>query len=687
MLKFERQLFFSKLLIKLAATKSKDLDALRTIFISKYPGEKAAAGLAVQYYNKFIKISDPNTTLEEGNLNPPLPPTFEELKKLIQEATETSPKPKTKIEELSEKIKEKYADIDLSNLNEDYLSWLHLRYIEDKKKPEEIIHPIEEALVTLKNFPSIQNKYKNSPEFKEKVNAAGYPKLSSIKNLTLDQMEEIIALDTSELIVKVKGVQIKPEEFLGKFGEWNLWLPHTKETSAKIAGYDKNYDPKTEWCTARTRESNSFYNYIGKKDAPLFLFYIIKDDPEEDQDWLSLGYILSGNRLKPDFSGEDGGNSIDRDGNGLTKSEYIDILREQWIPIKSRIELEIKKYKVSENGRDRYVSPGRAAIENLAKDIVEFKKEFKPKSNAEKKDFMDIILDAEPSNEVKKEILPVLARLNPFKFLNNFSEQEMAKPYFDIAVKPYVEKDPIRFLKNFSEKDWARPYLETAAKPYAEKEPISFLRYFSEKDWARPYLEMARKSAAEKDPIGFLDYFSEEDWVGPYPEIVRKSVAEKDPMRFLRYFSEKDWARPYLEMARKSAAEKTPINFLDYFSEEDWVGPYLEIAVKSIAEKQPIEFLYRFSEKNWVGPYLNIVAVLCAEKYPITFIGYFSEEEWAQIKRPELGDRSYVDLAKEKQKEMKKTSSYHSKLIKLAKILKNLNLSEESNKVSKLINN
>ena len=90
MLKSERQLYFSNLLTKLAATKSKDLDALRTIFISKYPGERAAAGLAVQYYNKFIKTSDPNTTLEEGNLNPPLPPTFEELKKLIQEATEAS---------------------------------------------------------------------------------------------------------------------------------------------------------------------------------------------------------------------------------------------------------------------------------------------------------------------------------------------------------------------------------------------------------------------------------------------------------------------------------------------------------------------------------------------------------------------------------------------------------------------
>ena len=607
MLKFKRQLFFSNLLTKLAATKSKDLDTLRTIFISKYPGERAAAGLAIQYYNKFIKTSDPNTTLEEKSLNPPLPPTFEELKKLIQKATES--KPKTKIEELSEKIKEKHSNVDLSNLNEDYLSWIHLRYIEDKKKPEEIVHPIEEALVTLKKFPSIQNKYNNSPEFKEKVNQAGYPSLSSIKDLTLDQMEEIIALDTSELTVRVEGVELKPGEFLGKFGEWNLWLPHTKETSAKIAGYDKNYNPKTKWCTARTRGSNLFYNYIGRKDVPSFLFYIIKDDPRGDQDWLSLGYISYEDKLAPDFSGKDGGLSVDRANTGLREKNYARILKEQWIPIRSRIELEIEKSKVSENGKERYVSPGRSIIESLAKNIVEFRKEFKPKSNAEKIDFMPVILEAEPSDEVKKEIFPVMARLDSFRFLINFSEQELAKPYLGIAAKSAAEKNTIDFLRKFSEKDWAQPYLDIARKSAAEKDPIIFLNLFSTKDWAGPYLETVRKFVAEKQPISFLYGFSEENWA----QIKRPELGGKS----------------YLEMVRKSAPEKNPIHFLRYFSEKDW----------------------------------------------------------AKIKRPELGGKSYIDLAEEKQKEMEKTSSYYPKLIKLAKILKNLNLSEELNKVSKIINN
>ena len=674
MLKFERQLFFSNLLTKLAATKSKDLDALRTIFISKYPGERAAAGLAVQYYNKFIKISDPNITLEEGGLNPPLPPTFEELKKLIQEATEASPKPKTKIEELSEKIKEKHAEIDLSNLNEDYLSWIHLRYVKDKKKPEEIVHPIEEALVTLKKFPSIQNKYNNSPEFKEKVNAAGYPNLSSIKDLTLDQMEEIIALDTSELTVKVEGVELKPEEFLGKFGEWNLWLPHTKETSVKIAGYNKNYDPKTNWCTARTRGSNLFYNYIGKKNTPSFLFYIIKDDPKKDEDWLSLGYISSGAKLAPDFSGKDGGLSVNRSNKGLKEENYARILKEQWIPIKSRIELEIEKYKVSENGKERYVSPGRSIIESLAKNITEFKKEFKPKSNAEKIDFMNIILEAEPSDEVRKEILPVMARLNPFKFLEKFTYQEFAQPYLGIARKSAAEKNPIDFLDHFSDEEWAKPYLNIAASLYAEEDPMTFLEYFSEKDWAQPYLEMAVKFVAENDSINFLDEFSEKYWAIPYLEMAAETYAEVYPINFMEKFFKKRWAEPYLEMAAESIIEEDPINFLIIFSSvfpgEDWKS------------KDPWT-----SGWDWYKPYFEIAVNSVIKKEPTKFINHFKKNEWAQFKRTELGGRSYLDLAEEKQKKMEKISTYHPRLIKLAKILRNLNLSKKLNKVSKFINN
>ena len=236
-----RKSFFLDL-IKLAARKE-DIEALRGILEFKYPGDHRIPGFAFQYYEKFIKGKNIATPLTEEILPQPLPDTAEELLTLLK-ATEAV-KIKTKKEEYEENLKSKYPNIDLTNLNEDYLFWLNQRYIENKTKSGEIVHQIEEALVTLRKFPSIQDKYKASAEFREKVKEARYADISSIQDLTLDEMEAIISLDTSDLTVRVEGVEIKPEESLGKFGEWNLWIPHTKETSAKIAGYDEAYNPKT----------------------------------------------------------------------------------------------------------------------------------------------------------------------------------------------------------------------------------------------------------------------------------------------------------------------------------------------------------------------------------------------------------------------------------------------------------
>lgn len=512
-------------LIKIAAKKSEDLDALREIFSLKYPGERAASGFAIQYYNKFIRTSDLSVTLTEENLPQPLPETIEELKALIQSVEVI--RSKSKKEELVENIKSKYNNIDLTNLNEDYLLWLNLRYIESKNKPGEIVHPIEEAMETLRKFSSIQEKYKSSVEFKKKVEEAGYKDISSIKDLTLDDMEKIIVLDNSSLTVRVDGVKIKGEEFLGKFGEWNLWLPHTKETSVKIVGYDKNYDPKTTWCTARTKGSNLFYNYIGRKDVPVFLFYIIKDEPEEAEDWLSIGYVSSGDKLVPDFSGRDGGLSVDGNNNGLEEKSYAEILGENWILIKSRIESEIEKYSISGAYGKTYISPARSIIEGLAKNLEEFKKELKPKSNEEKEDFAKVILDSNPSEDVRFECAKILAKLNPHYFLKKFSEEPWAGPYLDLAVKNSIEKDSDNFLIQFSEKPWAQPYIDLAAKNCIERYPGSFLHLFSEKPWAGPYIDLAAKKHIEEDPVDFLTFFDYKPWANtPVESIGGKTWVE-----------------------------------------------------------------------------------------------------------------------------------------------------------------
>ena len=188
MLKYNRRLFFSNI-IKESALKAEDIKVLQDIFVSKYQGHHAARGLARQYYDKFIKKSDPNITLTEDTLPQPLPPTIEEVKILLRSVDTV--KNKSRSEELSEELKLKHPDIDLTNLNEDYLSWLYRKYVKGETKTNEIVHPIEEAIVTLRKFPSIQDKFKSIQEFKRKVEDAGYSSISSIKDLSLDDMEEL----------------------------------------------------------------------------------------------------------------------------------------------------------------------------------------------------------------------------------------------------------------------------------------------------------------------------------------------------------------------------------------------------------------------------------------------------------------------------------------------------------------
>jgi hypothetical protein len=641
-------------LIKIAAKKSEDLDALREIFSLKYPGERAAPGFAIQYYNKFIRTSDPSVTLTEENLPQPLPETIEELKILLQSVEVI--RSKSKKEELIERITSKYNDIDLTNLNEDYLLWLNMRYIESKNKPGEIVHPIEEAMETLRKFPSIQQKYKTSIELKKKVEEAGYKDISSIKDLTLDDMESIIVLDNSSLTVRVDGVKIKDEEFLGKFGEWNLWLPHTKETSVKIVGYDKNYDPKTTWCTARTKGSNLFYNYIGRKDVPVFLFYIIKDNPEKAEDWLSIGYVLSGDKLVPDFSGLNGGLSVDRDNNGLIEVNYSTILVENWILIKSRIESEIEKYSISGDQGKTYISPARFIIEGLAKNLEEFKKELKPKSNEEKEDFVRVILDSDPSEDVRFECAKILWRLNPEYFLENFSDEPWAQPYLDLAAKKFIEEDSDYFLAKFSEKTWAQPYIDLAAN-------------------------LTAKKSIEENPDYFLKDYSDEPWAQPYIDLAAKSCIEKNHHNFLYNFSNKAWAEPYIDLAAKNYIEKDFLSFLRYFSEKPWAGPYIDLAAKSCIWKDPYLFLVRFSEKPWAGPYIDLAAESCIEINPYLFLVRFLEKPWANTPVESIGGKTWVEYAQSMQK---KSNYNNNSLIKLSRALNNLGFNDYGYAVDKL---
>lgn len=596
-------------LIKIAAKKKDDINNLINIFNHKYPNEYAVPGLAIQYYKRFIKGNNTTTTLTKDNLPQPLPKTIEELKLLLSSVEVDSTK--SKKEELKESLNSKYPDINLVNINEDYLLWLHLRYVLSKANPDEIVHPIEEALETLKKFPSIQDKYKASPEFKKKVNEAGYPDISSVKNLTLDDMENISALDTSGLSIRVEGVEIKKEEFLGKFGEWNLWIPHTQETSAKIAGYDENYVPETTWCTARTKGSNLFYNYIGRKDIPLFLFYIIKDNPEKNNDWLSIGYISQGSRLSPDFRGNDGGLSVNRKNKGLEEGDYYRILGENWNSIKYRIESEIEKYKIMDNGEERYISPARYMIERLAKNAEEFKGALDQRSSAEKKDFIKIILDADPSAEVMDISAENLSRIDSEYFIRNLSDKPWAKKHMDKAAKIFANNNSQTFLTHFSTLPWAKDYIDDAAKILSENNPMVFINYFIGQSWAKKYLGKAAEIVAETNSYYFIRDLAHEPWAKDHIGVAAKIFSEEKPFEFMYGFSNEPWAKDYLDdVAEKyindSLRSNNLYSFLYNFSNKPWAKDHIDVAAKLMADKKPDEFMYRFSNEPWAKNYLDL---------------------------------------------------------------------------------
>ena len=236
-------------------------------------------------------------------------------------------------------LKNKYPELkDKLNYFENknkYINWLISRFGEKPVKKE--MHPITDCLPILQRYDgletSVVNKYKNKPEFKEKIDAIINPKKSSnpsdINNLSSDDLVSIMNVNDQDVEGKqrftwnVEDVRSKIEaDRVGKVGPWNIWLPSTRENSVEIAGYTvdektKEKIPKTDWCTARIGKSNLFYNYIH-----VMLFYIIKDNPSGREDWLSLGYE-DGEFI---LNGEDGRESVDRDNYGLYPERLEEIL-------------------------------------------------------------------------------------------------------------------------------------------------------------------------------------------------------------------------------------------------------------------------------------------------------------------------------------------------------------------------
>ena len=240
----------------------------RDLFVQLFPNDNQnkVYAIADQYYKRF------NGTAEFHN-NLSLAESLDDVINLISSAGKRKDYSDNTNLNL-ERMVDKYPDLknEIEPLNELFLSWLNSRYGDNQIIKE--LHPISDALVTLIKYQdsltSLSDKWKSNQEFISSVNEyfpnRTWRSPADIKNLTIDEMESLMGLGSR----RKQHVEIQddsaPSEYLGKFGRWNLWMPHTKEDSCRIAGFDPvTMKPYAEWCTARTSGSNLFYNYVGSE--------------------------------------------------------------------------------------------------------------------------------------------------------------------------------------------------------------------------------------------------------------------------------------------------------------------------------------------------------------------------------------------------------------------------------------
>lgn len=246
-----------------------------------------------------------------------------------------------------------------------YQEWLNSRFGIKAKINE--IHPIQDCLPTLEEYSEKENgivaKYKDDEEFRNNFKNKFEEKLpNEIMLFSSDDLVNIIDLYLLDnLSINASSVKklltLPQEDLIASVGEWDIWSPSSKENSCAIARVNpKTLDPLTEWCTARTKSENLFYNYNG--DSKL-LFYIIKKNPVSDNDWLSIGFkdkniVFNGNATE----------SVNRVNKGLTYELLQSILGNNYENIMTIIQ--------EKNNKLEGKSPAYKKIEEAATDIDKY---------------------------------------------------------------------------------------------------------------------------------------------------------------------------------------------------------------------------------------------------------------------------------------------------------------------------
>lgn len=325
----------------------------------------------------------------------------------------------------------------LTQLQPKWIGWLIARFGESPTREE--VHPFEDALVTIEKFArkdaGIGEKYRANAQFREAIdtrfppNSRSWAAPNDITSLTVDDMDLILGLsERKKQTVDVdQEVDIEGDR-IGKVGPWNLWVPTTMEKSCKIAGYDPvTREPKTTWCTARTVGSNLFYHYVGRQNEDIVLFYIIKDEPSANNDWLSVGYLNG----KPVLDGTRGGLSVNRANDGLKPDTLRGILGDAFEPIMASLEAKAAEMKGTH--------PAKEKVRAAGQDLGLLKKMLKGHSEEENKEFINMIIGLP---DISPEVLMFLANTVDMPQLRKLAYKDKISPEVLDVIVDRATKSP-----------------------------------------------------------------------------------------------------------------------------------------------------------------------------------------------------------------------------------------------------
>ena len=204
--------------------------------------------------------------------------------------------------------------------------------------------------------------------------------------------------------------------------QWIVVMPHTMESSIQ-------WGKGTTWCTAATKSANLFYNYVGRKDEDIILFYIIRkgvDSKIDPNAKLSVGFVGG----EPIIDGMRGGLTVNSSNIGIEKESLKKILGTKLELIMNAMKSHSKKIKSKH--------PAKKAMQKIAqaKNPSVLEKYAVGMNLEERNDFLNVLLEYDLSAEM----------------LTYLASDESVNVRQSIAVKPITPPELVSLLARDEEK-------------------------------------------------------------------------------------------------------------------------------------------------------------------------------------------------------------------------------------------